>query len=248
MLPWYKGGCNPASLCVRPPLALQHFQQAHHLDPAIQFRCRRGPETYGNNIQRLLPEPVILPVRNMQLRADLHDHKPLWRDIGQIDDVVEHISILRLVPQDRDCLVQPVHHAPGEPHTLNPVLQPVVVQVDLCVYQVQERIKVMQRGVQLLCDGVRKALQHPSDIPVAPKQKQRVMVHVTALFLVCLANRLIPDRIVLDEAALGQHLHKRMGLHGQLAFLLGIDIPCLHQHLPPNTLFLTGRSLFPAWQ
>ena len=72
----------------------------------------------------------------------------------------------------------------------------------------------MQRGVQLLCNGVRKALQHPSDIPVAPKQQQGVMVHVPPLFLVRLANRLILDRIVLDEAALGQHLHKRMGLHG----------------------------------
>ena len=72
-------------------------------------------------------------------------------------------------------------------------------------------------------------------------QKQRVMVHVTALFLVCLANRLIPDRIVLDEAALGQHLNKGMRLHGQLAFLLGIDIPLwdvgnvllFHLDIPP---------------
>lgn len=162
----------------------------------------------------------------MQLGAYLDYHKPLWGDIGQIDDVVEHIAVLRLVAQYGDCLVQSVHHAAGEPHALNAILQPVIIQINLRVHQVDERVKVVQRRVKLLGNGVGEALQHPSDIAVAPKQEQRVMVHIAALFFIGLANRLVLDRVVLDKPTLGQHLDKGVGLHGELAFLLGIDIPC----------------------
>ena len=99
----------------------------------------------------------------------------------------------------------------------------------------------MQRRVKLLGNGVGEALQHPSDIAVAPKQEQRVMVHIAALFFIGLANRLVLDRVVLDKPTLGQHLDKGVGLHGELAFLLGIDIPCwgvlyvllFHLGIPP---------------
>lgn len=74
-----------------------------------------------------------MPVRDIQPIQQLIVCQLLWDDVGLEDDVVHFLPVFGLLPQNCDCLVDPIHQQTGLFHTFQPMLQPIILHGQLCI-------------------------------------------------------------------------------------------------------------------
>ena len=104
--------------------------------------------------------------------------------------------------QYTDRIVEPVNQQAGAAYTLHPAFQLSIVHPKFQVDPIQQRIQILQRAIQLLCYAGREAFQRPENGSVVLQQKKRVMIHAFLFLLFGLADSVIIDRRISQNAAL----------------------------------------------
>lgn len=194
------------------------------------------PEPNGQDIHRLLPQSVVVPVRDTQPVQDLRVSQLIRGDIGLEDDVIHQLPVPRLVAQHRQGLVDPVQQQPGLLDAQQLMLQFGVVHGQLGIHRAQQRVKVLQRPVQFLRHPLREALQRPDDVPVVLQHTLGVVVHVPAQLPLRLPDPLTGDLRVLHDAPALQQGDKLLRL-GRQALMRVTTGGCLQMF---HTRFLLG--------
>ena len=95
------------------------------------------PEPDGEDVDRLLPEPVVVPVRDVQPVQDLLVRELVRGDKGLENDIIHHLAVPRLLPQYRQGIVDPVQQQPGLFDTQHPMLQPGVPHGQLSIHHAE---------------------------------------------------------------------------------------------------------------
>ena len=135
-----------------------------------------------------------MPLRDIQPVQDIRMAGLVRRDERLEDDVIHQLPVARLMAQDRQSLIDPVQQQAGLPNAEQAVLQLRVPQRHLRVHYAEQRVQILQRLIQLLCDFTGEAFQGPDDVPVVLEHDLGVMVHIPAKLLLRK-----PDVLLLDE-------------------------------------------------
>ena len=153
-----------------------------------------------------------MPLRDIQPVQDIRMAGLVRRDERLEDDVIHQLPVARLMAQDRQGLIDPVQQQAGLPNAEQAVLQLRVPQRHLRVHYAEQRVQILQRLIQLLCDFTGEAFQGPDDVPVVLEHDLGVMVHIPAKLLLRKPGFRIGDvRISHDPPALQQGAQLLLG-------------------------------------
>lgn len=143
-----------------------------------------------------------MPGRDVQTVQKILVHQLVRPEKGHVDDVVHLVPVDRFGFQYADRIVEPVNQQARAAYTLHPAFQLSIVHPKFQVDPIQQRIQILQRAIQLLCYAGREAFQRPENGSVVLQQEKRVMIHAFLFLLFSLADSVIIDRRISQNAAL----------------------------------------------
>ena len=144
----------------------------------------------------------------------------LRRYVGQIDDLVQPLSVAGLMLEYRQGIVYPVQQYPGFPCPFQLVLQFAVAHGKLQIHLLQKLVHIREGLVQLLSDGHRETLHGPDQCTITLQKEQGVVIAVPVFPLPGGADLFVANIRISQNSTLGQKVDKSLRFLGNLGLLL----------------------------